>query len=82
MVVTIASWVPGVLDLSESSTFHWGAGFDPIAAGGLWDENGQSLVDEARTGNSRGETKPGEEKIEGAKRDEPLVFLGIVDDEE
>ena len=24
-----------------------GASFDPIAAGGLWDENGTSLVDEA-----------------------------------
>lgn len=26
-----------------------GASFDPIAAGGLWDENGTSLVDEAGT---------------------------------
>lgn len=53
-----------------------GAGFDPIAAGGLWDENGQSLVDEARDIHvffQHFRRKPEGEKIEGVQWDEPFV---------
>ena len=36
-----------------------GAAFDPVAAGGLWDENGQMLVDEDLRADQNMKSKSG-----------------------